>query len=77
MPESYTRPEPSLLPIEWPRCPKCHDHMTLARIEYGPNGSNVRTFECPRCEYVQKMLVEYLLKSVNTGWMAGGLKPPN
>jgi hypothetical protein len=51
--------------------------MMLARIEYGPNGSNVRTFECPRCEHVQKMLVEYLLKSVNTGGIAGGLKPPN
>jgi hypothetical protein len=40
-------------------------------------GSNVRTYECPRREYVQKMLVDNLLKSVNTGWMAGGLKPPN
>jgi hypothetical protein len=25
----------------------------------------------------KKMLVEYVLKSVNTGWMASGLKPPN
>jgi hypothetical protein len=51
--------------------------MMLARIEYGPNSSNVRTFACPQCEHVQKMLVEYLLKSVDTGSLAGGLKPPN
>ena len=49
--------------------------MMLARVEYGPNGFNVQTFEW--CAHVQKMLVEYVLKSVNTGWMASGLKPPN
>ena len=26
----------------------------LARIELGPNGSDLRTFECPKCEHVQK-----------------------
>jgi hypothetical protein len=60
MPESYTRAEPSQLPIERNRCPRCHNHMMLARIEY-PNGSNVRTFECLRCDHVQKMLVEYVM----------------
>ncbi len=60
MPESYTRAEPSQLPIKQHRCPRCHNHMVLARIEY-PNGSNVRTFECLRCDHVQKMLVEYVM----------------
>lgn len=60
MPESYAGPEPSLLPIERPRCPKCQGRMMLARIEAHPNGSDVRTFECPKCEQVQKMLVEDL-----------------
>jgi hypothetical protein len=50
--------------------------MMLARIEPGPNGSDVRTFECPKREHVQNMLVEDPLKSANTGWAAGGLKPP-
>ena len=76
MPEAYTRPEPSLLPIERPCCPKCQGRMMLARIEHGPSNSKVRTFECPKCEYVQKMLVEDPFKSANTGWPAGRLKPP-
>ena len=73
MPESHTRAEPSLLPIERPRCPKCQSRMMLARIEPGPNGSDLRTFEC---DHIHKMLVEDPLKSSNTGWMAGELKPP-
>jgi hypothetical protein len=44
----------------------------LARIAPGPNGSHVRTFECPKCEQVQKMLVDYRSKSANKGWTAGG-----
>ena len=76
MPESHTRAEPSLLPIERPRCPKCQNRMMLARIEPGANRSDLRTFECPKCEYVHKMLVEDPLKSSHIGWMAGDLKPP-
>jgi hypothetical protein len=76
MPEAFTRPDPSLLPIERPRCPRCHGRMMLARIQPGPTGSEIRTFECPKCEHVQKMLVEDALKSANAGWIAGGIKPP-
>jgi hypothetical protein len=50
--------------------------MMLARVERGPAGSDLRTFECPKCEHVCKMQVDDPLKSVNTGWMAGELKPP-
>jgi hypothetical protein len=32
--------------------------MMLAGVEPDPNGSDLRTFECPKCEHVQKMLVE-------------------
>jgi hypothetical protein len=46
----------------------------LVRIERGPNASDLRTFECPKCERVQKMLVKDPLQSANTGWPAGGLK---
>jgi len=51
--------------------------MMLARIELGPNGSALRTFECPKCEHVPKLLVKDLLQSANTGWTEGGLRPPN
>jgi hypothetical protein len=51
--------------------------MMLAQIEHGPAGADLRTFECPKCEHVQKMLAEDPLKSANTGWTAsGGLRPP-
>lgn len=74
MPESHTRPEPSLLPIARPRCPKCQGRMLLARIEAGPANSDLRTFECPKCEHVIKKVIEDPLN--NTGWLAGELKPP-
>jgi hypothetical protein len=48
--------------------------MMLVRIERGPDASDLRTFECPKCERVQKMLVKDPLQSANTGWPAGGLK---
>jgi hypothetical protein len=77
MPEAFIRSDPSLLPIERPRCPKCQGRMMLARIEPGPAHSDLRTFECPKCGHVRKALVEDpLLTSANSGWIAGELKPP-
>jgi hypothetical protein len=77
MPQFHTRTEPSLLPIERPRCPKCQSgRMMLARITPGPGGSDLRTFECPKCEYVHKVVVEDPLKSAGTGWTNSGLNPP-
>jgi ribosomal protein S27E len=50
--------------------------MMLSRIEPGPAHSDFLTFECPKCEHVQKMVVGDPMKAVNTGWTAGGLKAP-
>jgi hypothetical protein len=50
--------------------------MMLARIEPGPYHSDLRTFECPKCQHVRKTLVEDPMRSANRGWMAGGLTPP-
>jgi hypothetical protein len=36
MPQIHTRSEPSLLPIDRPRCPKCQGRMMLARIDLVP-----------------------------------------
>ena len=47
--------------------------MMLARIEQGPNHSDLRTFECPKCEHV---LIEDPMNSSNAGWVNSGLKPP-
>jgi hypothetical protein len=77
MPEAYNRPEPSFLPIERPRCPKCRGRLMLARIEPGPAaGSDLRTFECPNCEHVLTALIEDPMKSGNAGWQHSELRPP-
>jgi hypothetical protein len=76
MPEHYTRPDPSLLPIERPRCPKCQGRMMLARIEPGPAHNDLRTFECPKCEHVLTT-AEDPMKSGSTGWQHSGLKAPD
>jgi len=53
--EIFARPEPSLIPIARPRCPKCQSRMTLTRIEPDHNNPDLRTFECPECEFVYKL----------------------
>ena len=59
------------------RCPKCPGRMLLARIEPGPAHSDLRTFECPKCEHVQRVLVEDPMKSAKAGWQDSWLYPPN
>jgi hypothetical protein len=50
--------------------------MMLAGIVSGPAGSDLRTFECPRCEHLLKVLVEDPMKSAKAGWQYSGLQPP-
>jgi hypothetical protein len=76
MPEAFRQSHPSLLTTERPRCLKCTGRMMLARIERGPNYSDLRTFECPKCEHVKKVIVEDPMKSVRTRWQDSGLRPP-
>jgi len=76
MPLAYHRSDPSLLPIDRPRCPKCQGRMLLAGIGLGPAHSNQRTFECPKCAHVQRVLVEDPMKSAKAGWQDSGLYPP-
>jgi hypothetical protein len=76
MPRAHTRPEPSLLPIERPRCPECQGRMMLARIEPGPDGSDLRTFECSKCEHVHKVLAEDPMKSATVQLHNSSLNSP-
>jgi hypothetical protein len=78
MPDSHSSPAgSSLAPIERPRCPKCHSRMDLARIMPGPNGYDLRNFECDKCDCVTTVTVATdPMKSAAMGWLAGGLKPP-
>jgi hypothetical protein len=76
MPQSHIRSEPSLLPIDRPRCPKCQGRMMLALIEPGPTHRDLRTFECPKCNHVHQTLVEDPMNSVMARWQNSGLHPP-
>jgi hypothetical protein len=75
MPQAY-RSEPSLLPIERPRCSKCQGRMMLARIERGPAHADLLTFECPKCEHIQKTSVEDPMELSKAGWIKSDLNPP-
>jgi hypothetical protein len=67
--------EPSLIPIERPRCRRCQALMILVRIEPGPAGSVLRTFECPTCERV--LLAEDDPIRSHMAWLnSSELRPP-
>jgi hypothetical protein len=68
--------DPSPLLIEGPRCQRCQARMTLARVEPGPTGSVLRTFQCPACERVQKVFAEQPIKSDMKAWLNSGLRLP-
>ena len=47
----------------------------LVRIEPGPAHSDLRTFECPKCAHVHKVLVEDPMNSAS--WQNSGLRAPD
>ena len=42
-----------------PECPTCSAQMYLARIEQEKPGYDLRTFECPRCQHVERAMVQF------------------
>lgn len=48
---SRIHPDPSVLSIEPPHCPRCHNRMAPARIVSGPKGFDLRNFECANCDH--------------------------
>jgi len=66
-----------LLAIQRLRCPKCRARMTLARISPGPTGFELRTFDCSKCDHVEKIVIASdPMKSGDVGWLVGELQPP-
>jgi hypothetical protein len=65
--------------IESDPCPKCQGPMTLARILPGRMNFDVRTFECVRCDHVEKILVpiDPMRSSNALGWLLGELGSPS
>jgi hypothetical protein len=50
--------------------------MMLARITALPDGSELRTFECPKCDLAETMTVADPLKSEAVGRLASNVRPP-
>ena len=45
--------------IVWPECPTCSAQMYLTRIEPEKPGFDLRTFECPMCQHVERAVVHF------------------
>jgi DNA-directed RNA polymerase subunit RPC12/RpoP len=62
------------LPDQLPVCRKCGKEVMLVRI--APQGirQGIRTFECPRCEHVEEVLVPPKPRLKPTHW--GALETP-
>jgi hypothetical protein len=68
-----------MIPIPQPPCPKCRSKTMLTRIAPGVTGFDFRTFECPVCEYVHKILValvDPMQSDETSGWLQGELRAP-
>ena len=73
MPE---RADVPLTSIERPRCGKCLARMRLARLAPLPDGSEQRTFECPKCNAIETRIVEDPLKSEAIVRLTTNVRPP-
>jgi len=51
--------------------------MMLARREDRGNGSEKRTFECPKCDFIQTKIVDDPLKSTALARLADVVRPPS
>ena len=72
------KPDPELLPIKRPLCPRCQARMLTVDVSPGPEGFEHRTFECAKCGYGEESVtVCDPLRSNAVGWTEGELKPPN
>jgi hypothetical protein len=66
-----------LLAIQRLRCPKCRTRMMLSRISPGPAGFELRTFDCAKCDHVEKIAIASdPMKSGGVGWLVGELRTP-
>jgi Zn ribbon nucleic-acid-binding protein len=65
-----------ITPIERPRCPKCQRRMKLQRVAPGPKGTEVRSFECAKCDHAETRALPDPMKSGAVKWFAGELRSP-
>lgn len=51
------KPDPELLPIYRPRCPRCQTRMITVDIESEPGGFERRSLECRKCGHAETAIV--------------------
>jgi hypothetical protein len=75
---NWRKPDPELLPIHRPRCPKCEMRMRTARVSDGPKGFENRVFECAKCGHTEtRAFASDPLNSDALGWLSGELGRPH
>jgi hypothetical protein len=60
-------------------CSKCQSEMCLGRIQEGPSGYDLRTFECRRCSHRLKTAVKLgdpMQSKATMDWLQGQLVAP-
>jgi hypothetical protein len=75
---SWKKPDPELLPLHRPLCPKCQKRMTTTAVSDGPEGSELRRFECLKCAVTEiRTLASDPIKSEAVLWLSGELRRPD
>src|SRR4051794_31579669 len=69
-------PDVPLSSLERPRCRRCFARMNLARLAPLPDGSEQRTFECPKCSAIETTTVADPLKSEAVIRLTTNVRPP-
>jgi hypothetical protein len=65
------------IPLIARQCSKCQGPMGLARIMPGGLNFDLRTFECAKCDHVEKIMIATDPMMTDTlGWLLGELRPP-
>jgi hypothetical protein len=74
---SWKKPDPELLPIHRPRCPKCQMRMLTTAICDDPEGFEHRTFKCLKCAHTdERVLASDPSNSTAASWAQSDLRPP-
>ena len=71
---SWRKPNPELLPVHRPLCPKCQRRMRTTAVSDGPEGFERRGFECLKCTVTEiRTLASDPMKSDAVRWLSGEL----
>jgi hypothetical protein len=77
MPEFKPVSSPKIAAIRRPGCARCRQNrMLLSKLESGPSGFGIGTFECQKCGHRTTVVSDDPMTSDACGWLASELRPP-